>query len=127
MGDLVCILEHSKVKSAICIGCGSYFVEIEYFISNEKRTSLRHDWGAQICYEAARMRPDIFKAVAGLVIPVSFLFFCNFHSSPRNLIPFTVYSFCRSFYPHRRTRHHLPCPLLSGVLRGPHGCGHRRA
>jgi soluble epoxide hydrolase/lipid-phosphate phosphatase len=48
VGDLVCILEHARVKSAICIG---------------------HDWGAQICYEAARLRPDIFKAVAGLVIP----------------------------------------------------------
>lgn len=48
VGDLVCILEHAAVTSAICVG---------------------HDWGAQICYEAARMRPDIFKAVAALVIP----------------------------------------------------------
>lgn len=30
-----------------------------------------HDWGSQVCYEAARMRPDIFKAVVGLCIPVS--------------------------------------------------------
>jgi len=48
VGDLVCILDNASVKSAICVG---------------------HDWGAQICYEAARMRPDIFKAVVGVVIP----------------------------------------------------------
>ena len=30
-----------------------------------------HDWGAQVCHSAARMRPDIFTAVAGLVLPVS--------------------------------------------------------
>jgi soluble epoxide hydrolase/lipid-phosphate phosphatase len=48
VGDLVCILEHASVRSAICMG---------------------HDWGAQVCYEAARMRPDIFNAVVGIVIP----------------------------------------------------------
>lgn len=31
---------------------------------------LSHDWGTQICYEAARMRPDLFRAVVGAVIPV---------------------------------------------------------
>ncbi|KXN91140.1 Bifunctional epoxide hydrolase 2 [Leucoagaricus sp. SymC.cos] len=46
--DLVCILEDAKVSSAVCMG---------------------HDWGSQICYEAARMRPDIFNAVIGLVVP----------------------------------------------------------
>ena len=49
-GDLVCILQHANVKEAICLG---------------------HDWGAQVCYEAARIRPDVFKAVIGLVIPAS--------------------------------------------------------
>lgn len=29
-----------------------------------------HDWGAQVCWEAARMRPDIFEAVAAAVVPV---------------------------------------------------------
>ncbi|KAF7984325.1 hypothetical protein HWV62_15319 [Athelia sp. TMB] len=48
VGDLVCILEHAEVKSAVCVG---------------------HDWGAQVCHSAARMRPDIFTAVAGLVLP----------------------------------------------------------
>jgi soluble epoxide hydrolase/lipid-phosphate phosphatase len=31
----------------------------------------RHDWGAQLAYEAARERPDIFTAVVGITIPVS--------------------------------------------------------
>ncbi|KAJ7165588.1 alpha/beta-hydrolase [Mycena crocata] len=48
VGDLVCILEHAGVSSAICVG---------------------HDWGTQICYEAARMRPDLFRGVVGAVIP----------------------------------------------------------
>ncbi|GLB33227.1 putative alpha beta-hydrolase [Lyophyllum shimeji] len=48
VGDLVCILEHAGVSSAICMG---------------------HDWGSQVCYEAARMRPDIFEAVIGAVVP----------------------------------------------------------
>ncbi len=30
----------------------------------------RHDWGSQICYEAARMRPDVFRAVVGIAVPV---------------------------------------------------------
>lgn len=29
-----------------------------------------HDWGTQVCYEAARMRPDIFERVIGTCIPV---------------------------------------------------------
>ncbi|KIM42734.1 hypothetical protein M413DRAFT_444402 [Hebeloma cylindrosporum] len=48
VGDLVCILEHAKVSSAICMG---------------------HDWGSTICYEAARSRPDIFTGVVGAVVP----------------------------------------------------------
>ncbi|KAF5363493.1 hypothetical protein D9756_001039 [Leucocoprinus leucothites] len=46
--DLVCILDNAKAPSAVCIG---------------------HDWGSQVCYEAARMRPDLFTAVVGLVVP----------------------------------------------------------
>ncbi|KAG5645292.1 hypothetical protein DXG03_006594, partial [Asterophora parasitica] len=46
--DLRCILQHARVTSAICMG---------------------HDWGSQICYEAARMRPDIFTVVIGAVVP----------------------------------------------------------
>ncbi|KAJ7499703.1 alpha/beta-hydrolase [Mycena latifolia] len=48
VGDLVCILQHAGVSSAICVG---------------------HDWGTQVCYEAARMRPDLFRGVVGAVIP----------------------------------------------------------
>jgi len=48
VGDLVCVLQHAKVNLAICMG---------------------HDWGSQLCYEAARMRPDIFTAVIGAVVP----------------------------------------------------------
>ncbi|KAF8960273.1 Alpha/Beta hydrolase protein [Flammula alnicola] len=48
VSDLVCILEHAKVTSAVCIG---------------------HDWGSPVCYEAARLRPDIFTAVVGVVTP----------------------------------------------------------
>ena len=58
-GDLVCILQHAGVREAICLG---------------------HDWGAQVCYEAARIRPDVFKAVIGLVIPV-----CHFPFIPHYL------------------------------------------
>ncbi|KAF8806818.1 alpha/beta-hydrolase [Phlegmacium glaucopus] len=46
--DLVCILQQAKVESVICMG---------------------HDWGSTVCYEAARLRPDIFKAVIGIVVP----------------------------------------------------------
>lgn len=33
----------------------------------------RHDWGSQVCYEAARMRPDIFIGVVGLTVPVCYV------------------------------------------------------
>ncbi|KAJ7083118.1 Alpha/Beta hydrolase protein [Mycena belliarum] len=48
VSDLVCILQHAGVASAVCVG---------------------HDWGAQVCYEAARMRPDLFHGVVAAVIP----------------------------------------------------------
>jgi soluble epoxide hydrolase/lipid-phosphate phosphatase len=48
VGDLVCVLEHAGVEEALCMG---------------------HDWGTQVCYEAARQRPDIFTSVVGLTIP----------------------------------------------------------
>ncbi|KAJ6473210.1 alpha/beta-hydrolase [Mycena sanguinolenta] len=48
VSDLVCILQHAGISSAVCVG---------------------HDWGTQICYEAARMRPDLFRGVVGAVIP----------------------------------------------------------
>ncbi|KAH9483194.1 Epoxide hydrolase A [Psilocybe cubensis] len=48
VNDLVCVLKDAKTSSAICMG---------------------HDWGSAICYEAARLRPDIFTAVIGVVVP----------------------------------------------------------
>jgi soluble epoxide hydrolase/lipid-phosphate phosphatase len=48
VSDLVCVLQHAKVATAICVG---------------------HDWGSQICHEAARMRPDIVTGVVGISIP----------------------------------------------------------
>ncbi|PPQ72056.1 hypothetical protein CVT26_006738 [Gymnopilus dilepis] len=48
VSDLVCVLQHANVNSAICMG---------------------HDWGSSVCYEAARLRPDVFTAVIGVVVP----------------------------------------------------------
>ncbi|KAK0490325.1 Alpha/Beta hydrolase protein [Armillaria novae-zelandiae] len=48
VGDLTCILEHAKVDTAICLG---------------------HDWGSVLCYEAGRLRPDLFQGVVGAVVP----------------------------------------------------------
>lgn len=48
VSDLVCMMDHAGVESAVCVG---------------------HDWGSQLCFEAARQRPDRFKAVIGLVVP----------------------------------------------------------
>ncbi|KAH7905596.1 Alpha/Beta hydrolase protein [Hygrophoropsis aurantiaca] len=48
VGDLVCILEYAKVDHVVCLG---------------------HDWGAEVCYEAARRRPDVFTSVVGITVP----------------------------------------------------------
>ncbi|CCM05727.1 uncharacterized protein FIBRA_07959 [Fibroporia radiculosa] len=48
VGDLMCVLEHAGVNTAVCMG---------------------HDWGSELCYEAARMRPDRITAVLGAVVP----------------------------------------------------------
>jgi soluble epoxide hydrolase/lipid-phosphate phosphatase len=50
VGDMVCVLDNAGVQQAICVG---------------------QDWGSQVCYEAARMRPDRFEAVVGVSVPVS--------------------------------------------------------
>ncbi|KAJ7574124.1 alpha/beta-hydrolase [Mycena floridula] len=46
--DLLCVLRDAGVSSVVCMG---------------------HDWGSQLCYEAARKRPDVFHAVIGIVVP----------------------------------------------------------
>ncbi|KAL1702948.1 Alpha/Beta hydrolase protein [Schizophyllum commune] len=48
VADMVCVLEDAGVTTATCVG---------------------HDWGSAVCYEAARSRPDIFTAVAGVAVP----------------------------------------------------------
>ncbi|KAG8788321.1 hypothetical protein FRC15_004904 [Serendipita sp. 397] len=48
VGDLVCVLQDAGVEKAVCVG---------------------HDWGSQLCYEAARMRPDLFEGVVGAALP----------------------------------------------------------
>ncbi|KAH7922876.1 alpha/beta-hydrolase [Leucogyrophana mollusca] len=48
VGDLVCVLEHVKVDNVVCLG---------------------HDWGAEVCYEAARRRPDVFTSIVGVTVP----------------------------------------------------------
>ena len=69
MGDLVCILQHANVKSAICMGYDfNTFSSVGF--SDSLYTSS-HDWGASVCYEAARSRPDIVNGVIGIVVPVS--------------------------------------------------------
>lgn len=66
VGDLACILEDRKVSKAVCVG---------YVMNNCAYSALilgtSHDWGSQICWEAARMRPDLFEAAVGVVVPVS--------------------------------------------------------
>jgi soluble epoxide hydrolase/lipid-phosphate phosphatase len=52
VGDMLCVLDHAGVQQAICVG---------------------HDWGATVCHEAARTRPDRFEAVVGITVPVSML------------------------------------------------------
>lgn len=71
VGDLLCILGHAGVQEAIAVGYVAPF-------KTEKKTQTfhpsprvaRHDWGAQLAYEAARQRPDVFTAVVGITIPV---------------------------------------------------------
>ena len=50
VGDMVCVLDRAGVQQAICVG---------------------QDWGSQVCWEAARRRPDRFEAVVGAAVPVS--------------------------------------------------------
>ncbi|PCH41775.1 alpha/beta-hydrolase [Wolfiporia cocos MD-104 SS10] len=48
VGDLVCVLDHAGIDSAVCMG---------------------HDWGSELCYQAARMRPDLIHAIVGAAVP----------------------------------------------------------
>ncbi|KAF8488684.1 Alpha/Beta hydrolase protein [Gautieria morchelliformis] len=51
VSDMACVLQHANVQhKVVCVG---------------------HDWGSQICYEAARMRPDLVEAVSGTLPYIS--------------------------------------------------------
>lgn len=49
-------------------------------------SGVRHDWGSQACYEAARMRPDIFTAVIATAIPVTELYLRQFMNKNLHVI-----------------------------------------
>jgi pimeloyl-ACP methyl ester carboxylesterase len=72
--DLACIMRDAQVETVTCVG---------------------HDWGAQVCWEAARARPDLVEAVAGAVVPVSRPNCFSFRS---NISPVQVFTFGRKFH-----------------------------
>ncbi|HEY1119170.1 MAG TPA: alpha/beta hydrolase, partial [Acidimicrobiales bacterium] len=40
-------------------------------LGEERATIIGHDWGAPIAWASAQLRPDVFRAVAGLSVPFS--------------------------------------------------------
>lgn len=48
IGDMVHLLDHLQAKQAVIVG---------------------HDWGAPVAWNACLLRPDRFRAVAGMVVP----------------------------------------------------------
>jgi len=67
VGDLLCILKHVGVLNVIAVG---YALAPLSKLHLRTKTLQSHDWGAQLAYEAARERPDVFTAVVGITIPV---------------------------------------------------------
>ena len=65
VGDLICVLEHAGVDNAICMGC----VFLRSSLSPPPHLICRHDWGSQLCFQAARQRPDKITAVVGAAVP----------------------------------------------------------
>lgn len=59
-------MDHAGVESAVCVGYALSLVVLDHELTRLNS----HDWGSQLCFEAARQRPDRFKAVIGLVVPV---------------------------------------------------------
>jgi len=49
MNDMICMMNNAKVDSGVCVG---------------------NDFGAQLCWEAGRARPDKFIGVFNVGIPV---------------------------------------------------------
>ena len=66
VSDMICVIQHAQVKETVCIGLAA--LSFQQIITEVGWS--RHDWGSQICYEAARMRPDLLKGVVGAVVPV---------------------------------------------------------
>jgi soluble epoxide hydrolase/lipid-phosphate phosphatase len=52
VNDIQCIMDKAKVRSGVCVG---------------------NDFGAQVCWEAGRLRPDRFIGVFNVGIPVSLI------------------------------------------------------
>lgn len=46
----MCVMDHAGVQAGVCMG---------------------NDFGAQVCWEAGRMRPDKFVGIFNAVVPVS--------------------------------------------------------
>ena len=117
VGDLLCILEHAGAPGAIAVGYaksrGGVISSLAKDICLE-----RHDWGAQLAYEAARERPDIFTAVVGITIPVIPLLRTTmcYETKPLNSICLTRGHSCRRrlSQPHTHALH-----TKSSLIRRP--------
>jgi pimeloyl-ACP methyl ester carboxylesterase len=46
-------------------------VELVNALGEEQAVIVGHDWGAQVAWSAALMRPDLFRAVVGMSVPFS--------------------------------------------------------
>ena len=112
VGDLLCILEHANVFSAICMGyvckaCSTIF-------KTELTADISHDWGSSICYEAARSRPDIFTGVVGGVVPVGN---SSYLRAFQNLTQLTVYPFLWALRSDQKSSTCFSCAYLPAIFR----------
>lgn len=63
VNDMLCMLDHAHVQSGVCVG---------------------NDFGAQVCWEAGRSRPDRFIGVFNIGIPVCFPVSSSLHDRSRS-------------------------------------------
>ncbi|KII83408.1 hypothetical protein PLICRDRAFT_47292 [Plicaturopsis crispa FD-325 SS-3] len=64
VGDLACVLQHAGINANDENGVGK-----KANVEKGGVICVGHDWGAQTCYEMARMRPDLVKGVVGVTVP----------------------------------------------------------
>ena len=62
-------------------------------------TDISHDWGSQVCNEAARQRPDLFDGVIATAIPVSDLEVPKQDVMTAECVSIAVPSIFRTVYP----------------------------